>query len=575
MRNSFLFFLLFLGLSFPLYQFDVSIAPVENVSIRENYSASEPDLLFYFNNTLYVADRGTPALFSYNGSELKKLMESQLSSASGVYAAQNGTIYVSDRDVGILRYYPSRTIYSGSGANGIALYNETFYISDYYNDRIRIIALDGEELDVFGAYGTYNSYFINPEDVQFFNDSLYVADSGNGRVERFTSSMQYVQTYGNGKAGVILRKPVGILVTDDYIYVADSLGDQIAIYTHDGYPIYVYSISSPEDIAMNGNKVYISQSELEGNIFIANISISTPSEYAGAALDSLDSQFSAYSSYSDLCVLLNISHNRTIATEWSNAKFAFANNNYGEAFYKALELNETNISAANGELESSLYAKIAELAKTSSAKSEIISMLDEGKYSAAYSKLITSPQEERNITENITQENGSWNLSTKDYLALQGRLQQAKRLIKDYKLDISVSEIEGALPYARTNKSAYDSAIIMFQALESRMNLQIYKIHTAQQKISALEGEIAKNEFLVDYSAGVSYLKNATLLVYSDPERAAGIAEDGIAYVQKERDSKILVYFVIISFVALAIVLLIFKSSLVPPRPPHRYHFRK
>ncbi len=116
-------------------------------------------------------------------------------------------------------------------------------------------------------------------------------------MERFSLNFTYAQTYGSGKEGVVLQKPNGIFVDGNYVYIADTAGNKIAIYTDDGYPVYVYELEDPRDIVVAGKKLYVSQG-FTGEIFVANISLPQPSSYARSIFESLSQDFADYSSKS-------------------------------------------------------------------------------------------------------------------------------------------------------------------------------------------------------------------------------------------------------------------------------------
>ncbi len=268
--------------------------------------------------------------------------------------------------------------------------------------------------------------------------------------------------------------------------------------------------------------------------------------------------------------LLNISHNRTIAAEWENAKFAFETGNYGEAFYKIMHLTETDIAHENENLGHALYSEISRLAQNSTAKQDIIFYLNQGDYFSAYHKLTSSQQIRQNISGNATNATIAVDVSQ-----LENRLGEAIKFISEYKMNVSVSEIEDALAQAKAGNMTYESVVPMLDALDSEINLEIYKINSAKEKISGLRREISGWVPFADYSKAERYAEEADALLYSDPQKAMQLAEEGLSEAQRAREFALLIYGIIgmVAIALAAIALFFFKDRIIPPKK--EYHFRR
>ncbi len=563
-KRLFAFFLLFNPL-FALYTFNFSITETDNITMGEDYPNAEPYLMAYSDGMLYFSDTSTPYVFTYNGSDLETIMGRTLSYPSGVFVASNGSVYVADRGLGLVRHSPYKVMSEDSGYTGLDFLNGTFYISDYYYGRIVLLTEKGAFNSSFGSEGKYDNNFDKPQDLQIFNDSIYIADSGNGRVEKYSLSFQKLASYGNAKGGVVLKQPTGIFVDSDYVYVADYSGNQVVAYTHDGYPVYTYPAIAPRDVLVVGDIMYITHGDLERVISVSNISVPDPASSANDVHSSLEPAFSLYSSYAELCSQLNVSYNSTIPAEWANAEFALSQGNYGEAFYKMMDLNSTDISAAASEVEISLDAELSSLAQSSSAKSEILALVAEKRYSDAYSVYLNSSIVVPNVTTNETQEEN-------DVFPLLDRLAEAERMIAEYKLNISTVAISAKIKSARFSDSDYNEAVFMLDAMDSEIDLAAYKINTALSKISELNAAIGKREFLADYSRAKKLSDDAAALAYSNPEEATRLAEMGLAEAKKSADSaQMLIYGLIAAFVLVAAAV---AFALTRPRV-NGYHFHK
>ena len=75
-------------------------------------------------------------------------------------------------------------------------------------------------------------------------DVMYVSDSGNGRVQKFSISRRsFISTIGGQRSGGgVLSSPFGICIDPDgKVHVADSAENRIQVFQADG--TFAYSIS--------------------------------------------------------------------------------------------------------------------------------------------------------------------------------------------------------------------------------------------------------------------------------------------------------------------------------------------
>ncbi len=130
----------------------------------------------------------------------------------------------------------------------------TLYIADSLNHRIQHITQTGEILHVWGEYanaligeaagGTFNEPWgvaVGPD------GSVYVADTWNFRIQKFTPDGQFLtmwSTYGTGGFETTFYGPRGLAVdADGRVYVADTGNKVIVIFDENGN--YITQIGSP------------------------------------------------------------------------------------------------------------------------------------------------------------------------------------------------------------------------------------------------------------------------------------------------------------------------------------------
>ncbi|MDD5337486.1 MAG: NHL repeat-containing protein [Candidatus ainarchaeum sp.] len=567
MKKTLALFIFFNSL-FALYQFDFQLSGQKYINISGQYENSGPNMMFYYNGIVEIADSGVPGIIKYDTSDgsLSRL-SSSIDSPVALYVDPDGRTYIADESAGLMRCWSCRNLFLDIIPTGVYVFNDTVYASDKKNDRIVVVTKSGTYVREFGSTGTLTGQFRTPMDLQFFNSTLYVADSGNGRVESFTSNFTYLNTYGSGKEGVNLLQPEGIFVDSNYVYVADPPGGRIVAYTQDGFPVFSYALNdSPTDVLVQGGKIYVSQHD-SGMIFYASIHEPDPKIYVNGTLNSLQ-PFSLYADNALVADALGLDYNRTPASGWRNAKFAYDNGAYGEAFYAAMKLNQSNIASLNQNLDSQLNSRLTSLAQDSTSKTRIISLLGQENYSGAYSTWLAS--QHANVTQNNTnatnQTSNPGNQSLNNSLLL-ARLDAIEENMSTYRISENTSGLEHEIALAAGSQSAYDSAALMLDALEQKVNLKIYKIEAALKKANQLQQEIAKGGLFVDYTKAKGYLDSANSFAYYDPDKASSIADQGLQEVQKARSSANIIYIAVFVLLILAIgcviALVYFKDRII------------
>ena len=123
-----------------------------------------------------------------------------------------------------------------------------------------LMAVEYSQVMSFGTYGTGTStsttvYFNTPFDIAVDSSGyIYVLDSGNNRVQKFDSTGKYVSkfgTYGTGTSTattVYFNEPSGIAVNDSYIYVADSGNNRVQKFDKSGTYVSKFTGSTTQGV---------------------------------------------------------------------------------------------------------------------------------------------------------------------------------------------------------------------------------------------------------------------------------------------------------------------------------------
>ncbi len=137
---------------------------------------------------------------------------------------------------------------SGNGEylhpRGVAVVSSgSVYVADYENHRIQKTSTSGAFVTKWGANlgdgtsGSGNGEFRYPSGVAVdSHENVYVADTDNRRVQKFTSSGTYLTQWGSeGVGNGQFDRPYKIAVDqDDNIYVADTYNNRIQVFDSEG-----------------------------------------------------------------------------------------------------------------------------------------------------------------------------------------------------------------------------------------------------------------------------------------------------------------------------------------------------
>ncbi len=136
---------------------------------------------------------------------------------------------------------------------GLAVADDgTVYVADTWNHRVQSFSPTGQFLNSFGEFANVQhdaqaqpGTFWGPRDIAIDAEgNLYISDTGNKRIQKFSSDGQFLQAFGGG--GVIpgaFEEPVGIDIdSQGNIYVADTWNRRIQKFDPNFNPLIQWDV---------------------------------------------------------------------------------------------------------------------------------------------------------------------------------------------------------------------------------------------------------------------------------------------------------------------------------------------
>ena len=254
-------------------------------------------LAFDSLGNIWVADTGNNRIvkFSSTGAYLSKFGslgsgQGQFDEPSGIAVLTGDSIWVTDTGNDRVQRFSSSGAYVSSvtglsGPTGIAVRGATLLVADTGNNRIaRVIPSFSTPTSYFGSQGSGDGELNNPEGIGSDGMGYYwVADTGNNRIQQFTSKGTFVDAHGSsGSDPGQLDTPTGLAAVDGTgnLYVVDSGNDRIELwnsttppvedYTQatihymdpDGYEVNTASAAPP---GVEGSAITTSETDIHGN----------------------------------------------------------------------------------------------------------------------------------------------------------------------------------------------------------------------------------------------------------------------------------------------------------------------
>jgi RHS repeat-associated protein len=136
-----------------------------------------------------------------------------------------------------LNEYGSKGTGNGQLSEPVAIaYDKgNLYVTEAINDRVQEFSTEGTYVSKFGSEGAGNGQFEVPYAIAAgpATNELYVTDRENNRVEIFTASGRFLSSFGSkGKGSGQMESPTGVVATaNETLYVSDHNNERIENWT--------------------------------------------------------------------------------------------------------------------------------------------------------------------------------------------------------------------------------------------------------------------------------------------------------------------------------------------------------
>ena len=204
----------------------------------------------------------------------------QFSYPRGVAISQDGHILVTDENQLQKLTFDGQYVNSVGSSNkkgslrfntpsGIAVHPTTghIYIADTGNHRIQVLNDDLTLNRTFGKKGSAPEQFNSPRDVAFDDEEyLYVVDSDNHCIKKFTSTGQYISKFSSKRS---IPSCTSITINDNLVYVSECDNHCVSIYDTNGCFIHCFGKFGREEGEFN--MPYGVTVDSSGNLYVCDI----------------------------------------------------------------------------------------------------------------------------------------------------------------------------------------------------------------------------------------------------------------------------------------------------------------
>ena len=223
-------------------------------------------------------------MFDKDGKKVQTITHEKFSRPIGVAVDKDDNIYVSDNGISSLfKFNKEGKLMKVVGRKGtrpefsnlgiIKVINNTLYVCDRGNCRVQIWNTELGYVNSLGCHGDGNGQFNRPNGIaQDRAGNLFVSDTKNNRVQVFDCKGQFLSASSKKCIGSkYLHNPCGISVSSDqFVYVCDNGNKCVSVFKTSGEFVTSFGqFSDPRGIVIDDDGfVYVSNHESAGKVYI-------------------------------------------------------------------------------------------------------------------------------------------------------------------------------------------------------------------------------------------------------------------------------------------------------------------
>jgi DNA-binding beta-propeller fold protein YncE len=196
-------------------------------------------------DAIYVADSAAGKVFVFDREGEHSHTINSLTRPTGItFHAASGRLFITDtieNEVVVLDESGTRLDEFGTRGlaagdfnfpTSLALHGDTLFVNDTLNFRVQAFALDGTHISSFGEIGDGSGQFALSKGLGTDAEGhIYVADALSNYVQIFDKDGQFLLSFGGmgGEAGKF-RLPTGLYIFNNTIYIADSQNQRVQVF---------------------------------------------------------------------------------------------------------------------------------------------------------------------------------------------------------------------------------------------------------------------------------------------------------------------------------------------------------
>ena len=133
---------------------------------------------------------------------------------------------------------------------GIAISGDRVYVVDSGNHRVQSFTTSGKFLSKFGSCGSGTGQFLNPRHLSNDSDDrVYISDPENQRIQVFHSNGSFIATFGDRHS---FRWPIGLAIAPDgNLFIPGFSSNNVTVLTHEGQFVRSFDVQSPKGLAVD------------------------------------------------------------------------------------------------------------------------------------------------------------------------------------------------------------------------------------------------------------------------------------------------------------------------------------